>query len=259
MTKLRTVIADDERPAREYLKAILASFDEIEIVGVAENGTDAVALIERTKPDLAFLDLKMPELTGLEVVRMIKRSCMPLVAFVTAYDEFAVAAFELNAVDYLLKPVERSRVSETIARSNERLEKADWKEQQVERLERSSETIEEHVPPTLLTRIPVRKRDEITLLAIADVISITADGELLHLVTKDKQRYSINHRLKDIETRLDAELFVRLSRSVIVNVASINRILPMPGGTYDVELSNGQTITSSRLQSRILRSRLLKL
>lgn len=259
MTKLRTIVADDERPAREYLKAILLSFEQIKIVGEAENGTDAVTLIERTKPDLAFLDLKMPELSGLEVVRAVKRSKMPLVAFVTAFDEFAIAAFELNAVDYLLKPVERSRVAETIARANARLDIADWKDQQIEQIARSSETIAESTPLSTLTRIPVRKRDEILLLPVMDVISVTADGELLHLLTSDKQKYTINHRLKDIEARLDDDKFVRLSRSVIVNIAAIVRIMPMPGGTFDVELSNGEVISSSRSQSKILRSRLLKL
>ena len=259
MTKLRTVIADDERPAREYLKAILVSFDQIEIVGEAENGTDAVSMIELMKPDLAFLDLKMPEMSGLEVVRRLKRSCMPLVAFVTAFDEFAVAAFELNAVDYLLKPVERSRVGETITRAVERLDKGYWKEQQIGQIERSAETIEEYRPNLPLTRIPVRTRDEIFLLPVSEVILISADGELLHIITIDRQKHTINHRLKDIESRLDPDSFVRLSRSVIINVASIERILPMPGGTFDVKLSNGQTVSSSRSQSRILRSRLLKL
>jgi DNA-binding LytR/AlgR family response regulator len=107
MEKLRIIIADDERPAREFLKALLREFEDAELVGEAENGADAVEMIKQLKPDLALLDLRMPEVSGLEAVRLLRKSQMPLVAFVTAYDEYAVQAFEVNAVDYLLKPVEK--------------------------------------------------------------------------------------------------------------------------------------------------------
>ncbi len=103
---MRVVIADDERPARSFLAAVLRGFEDVELIGEAENGADAIEMIEREKPDLALLDLQMPEIDGLSVVRLLKKNRLPLVAFVTAYDEFAVRAFELNAVDYLLKPVD---------------------------------------------------------------------------------------------------------------------------------------------------------
>src|SRR5499426_3716540 len=121
---LRVVIADDERPARSFLAAMLRGFEDVTLVGEAENGAEAVELIERVKPDLALLDLQMPEVDGLGVARLLKKNSLPLVAFVTAYDEYAVRAFELNAVDYLLKPVERSRLRETLNRAQERLERA---------------------------------------------------------------------------------------------------------------------------------------
>jgi len=114
--KLRIVIADDERPARSFLAAILRKFDDVEIVGEAANGKDAVTLIESTRPDLALLDLQMPEVDGLGVVRLLKKNRMPLIAFVTAYDEYAVRAFEVNAVDYILKPVETARLRQTLDR-----------------------------------------------------------------------------------------------------------------------------------------------
>jgi two-component system LytT family response regulator len=109
-TKLRVVIADDERPARSFLAAMLRNFEDVEIVGEASNGAEAVEIIEREKPDLALLDLQMPELDGLGVVRLLRKSSTPLVGFVTAYDEYAVSAFELNAIDYLLKPVDADRL-----------------------------------------------------------------------------------------------------------------------------------------------------
>jgi DNA-binding LytR/AlgR family response regulator len=108
--KLRIVIADDERPARSFLAAMLRTFDDVEIVGEAQNGAEAVEIIEREKPDLALLDLQMPEIDGLGVVRLLRKNMTPLIGFVTAYDEYAVRAFEVNAVDYLLKPVDRARL-----------------------------------------------------------------------------------------------------------------------------------------------------
>src|SRR5215475_8286002 len=122
---LRVVIADDERPARSFLAAMLRGFDDVKLVGEASNGAEAIELIERERPDLALLDLQMPEIDGLGVVRLLKKGRMPLVAFVTAYDEYAVRAFELNAIDYLLKPVERSRLRETVNRAQERLDRAE--------------------------------------------------------------------------------------------------------------------------------------
>src|SRR5438876_3035977 len=121
-TKLRVVIADDERPARSFLAAMLRTFDDVTIVGEAENGLEAITLIERLQPDLALLDLQMPEIEGIEVVRLLKKEKRPIVAFITAYDEYAVRAFEVNAIDYLLKPVEPARLRETLNRVQERLE-----------------------------------------------------------------------------------------------------------------------------------------
>ena len=128
MNKLRIIIADDERPARLFLKNILESFEDAEIVGEAENGADAIDAIKARKPDLALLDLQMPIASGIEVVKTLTKSQLPLVAFVTAYDEFAVQAFELNAVDYLLKPIEKARLRETLNRAHERLEQTDSRE-----------------------------------------------------------------------------------------------------------------------------------
>ncbi|MBK9164412.1 MAG: response regulator transcription factor [Acidobacteria bacterium] len=259
MTSLRVVIADDERPAREYLKKLVSKIDEVEIVGEAENGLDAVDLIGKLSPDLALLDLQMPELSGLEVVKKISEDKMPLVAFVTAFDDYAVQAFELNAIDYLLKPVELSRLRETIARAFQRLENADWRDVERKRLEAATETIEHTSGTGFLKRIPVRMRDDIYLVPVDDIASIVADGELLYLTTADRTKYTINYRLKDLEARLDPELFVRLSRGSLANIKMVERISPVAGGTYIVHLINGQELTSSRLQSKALRAQLLRI
>ena len=125
MARLRIVIADDERPARTFLSSALRSFDDVIVVGEAASGREAVRLIERERPDLALLDLQMPELDGLGVVKMLKKGAMPLIAFVTAYDEYAVRAFEMNAIDYLLKPVENRRLRQMLNRAQERIERAE--------------------------------------------------------------------------------------------------------------------------------------
>ena len=259
MNKLRVIVADDERPAREFLKSILREFDQVELVGEAENGADAVELIKRVKPDLAILDLKMPEVSGLDAVKMLRKSQMPLVAFVTAHDEFAVQAFEVNAVDYLLKPVEKARLAQTIARAAERLEQADWRAVEAEKIKNVARIYTDASRLEKLDRIPVRHRDDIYLLPVAEVASIVADGELLHLTTDKSKKHVVNYRLKDLETRLDPHEFVRLSRGAIVNLSMVTRISPMPGGTYLVALKNGQEIAASRLQSKILRNRIFKL
>lgn len=257
--KIRVVIADDERPARSYLAALLRGFEDVDLIGEAENGADALELIESVRPDLAFLDLQMPPPDGLTVVRLLKKNRMPLIAFVTAYDEFAVQAFEVNAIDYLLKPVESKRLRETINRAQERLEDTDWRTDNATRLRSALSQYEETARPPLLERIPVRHREEILLLPVSQIASITADGELLHLTLDSQERYTITYRLKDIELRLDSAQFVRLSRSAIVRINAIRSATPMPGGTYLVSLTNGQQLHSSRSQSRILREDLLRL
>jgi two-component system LytT family response regulator len=257
--KLRITIADDERPARSYLAALLRSFDDVEIVGEAATGPEAVELIERERPDLALLDLQMPELDGLGVVRLIRRDRLPLVAFVTAYDQYAVRAFEVHAVDYLLKPVDRSRLRETLDRAQERLERADLAEADAARLGAAASDYEASTRQSYLERLPIRRRDEIIILPVREIASIIAEGELLHVTTSRNERHTFSYRLKDLEARLDPSLFVRLARGTLANVEMIARVSSMPGGTYLVTLTNDQHLNVSRLQSRVLRDQLLRL
>ncbi len=231
---LRVVLADDERPARRFLVNLLQSFPDVEVVGEAANGKDALDLIEAERPDLALLDLHMPETGGLDVARLLKSDAKPSIAFVTAHDDFAIEAFELNAVDYLLKPVDRERLAATIDRARKR--GADY-----------------------LERIPVRRRDETVILPVRHIASIVAEGELLHLTTITNERFIISHRLHALEARLDPRRFVRLSRGTLAALDQIKTVTPMPGGTHQVQLANGQTLQVSRIQSRLLRETLLRL
>ena len=256
---LRVVVADDERPARTFLTTLLRSCEDVQIVGEAADGMEAVALIERERPDLALLDLQMPEVDGLGVVRLLRKDALPLIAFVTAYDAYAVQAFELNAVDYLLKPVDATRLRHALTRTHERLERADWRESEAERVAAATELVSATRPVAALERIPVRWRDDVLLVPVDTVMSIVAEGELLHLTTRSGERHTITYRLKDLEVRLPVGAFIRLSRGALARVAAIAKVSPMPGGTYMVTLTDGQQLPVSRLRSRVVRDSLLRL
>ena len=254
---LRVVLADDERPARRFLINLLKTFPDVEVVGEAANGKDAVDLIEAEKPDLALLDLNMPSGGGLEVARLLEAGATPSIAFVTAYDEFAVQAFELNAIDYLLKPVDRERLATTLERARTRAAAA--APERARGLTAASAALDTATRRGYLERIPVRRRDETVILQVRQIASVVAEGELLHLTTTANERFTISHRLHALESRLDPRRFVRLSRGTLAAVDQIQKVSPMPGGTYQVQMSNGQTLSVSRIQARVLRETLLRI
>jgi two-component system LytT family response regulator len=257
--KIRVVLADDERPARSFLAALLRTLDDVDVVAQATNGAEAIQQIERHRPDLALLDLQMPEVDGLSVVRLLKRRYLPLIIFVTAYDEHAVKAFELNAVDYLTKPVSEGRLRDAIRRAQERLEHSDLRERAAAEVRDALATYDHLATAPRLERIPVRRKDDIVLVPVGQIVAVVADGELLHITTARQERHTISYRLKDLEARLDPSKFIRLSRGALANIDHIARVTPMPGGVYIVKLQNGQELDVSRIQSRLLRGRLLHL
>jgi two-component system LytT family response regulator len=257
--RIRAIIADDERPARSFLTSMLRRRPDVDIVGEADTGVEAVALIERERPDLAFLDLQMPELDGLGVVRVLKRKHMPLVVFVTAYEDYALRAFELNAVDYLLKPVSPARLMEALDRAHDRLERADLRSTEIDRVKAAVDAYEAEARLPYLERIPVRRHDDVLLLPVKQIASIVAERELLHITTARGDRHTITYRLKDLEVRLDPSKFVRLGRGALAAIEMIGKVHLMPGGAYLVTLTNGEELQVSRIQSRVVRERLLKL
>jgi two-component system LytT family response regulator len=257
--RLRVIVADDERPARSFLVALLRSFEDVAVIGEATSGKEAVVMIEKEKPDLAFLDWQMPELDGMGVVRQLRKQSLPLIAFVTAYDEYAVRAFEVNAVDYLLKPVDKSRLRETLNRAQDRMEHAEIVAEQASRVGQALDTYESSARPPFLERIPVRHREEVVIVPVQLIASIVADGELLNITTSRNDRHTITYRLKDLERMLDPAKFIRLGRGTLANVDQIGKVAVMPGGTHVAILANGQKLPVSRIQSRVLRERLLKL
>ena len=256
---LRVVVADDERPARRFLVSLLKDCDGVQICGEAASGDEAIELIERVRPDLALLDLQMPEVGGLDVVRRVPADRLPLVAFVTAFDDFAIEAFELNAIDYVLKPAERSRVQATLDRARQRLQRTEPPGVRAAALASAAATYEQSARRPYLERVPVRRRDEVVILSVRQIAFVESEGELLHITTVANERYTLTHRLHALEARLDPRRFVRLGRGTLANLDLISRVSPMPGGTYTATLSNGHQLAVSRIQSRILRDTLLKL
>jgi len=258
-TVLRVVVADDERPARRFLVNLLKACPDVDLIGEATTGEEAIAVIQSQRPDLALLDLQMPELGGLDVVRRLAPATLPLVAFVTAFEDFAIEAFELNAIDYLLKPVEEDRLQATLDRARARLARREPAEQRAAALAGAAAAYAQASRRTYLERIPVRRRAEVIILPVKQIAAITSEGELLHITTLTKERYTITYRLHMLEVRLDPRRFVRLARGTLANIDAITKISPMPGGTYIATLSNGQELQVSRIQSRVLRETLLKL
>jgi two-component system LytT family response regulator len=256
---LKVIVADDERPARRFLTGLLKSVEDVALLGEAANGQEAVELIERLRPDLALLDLQMPEIGGLEAVRRLAPEKLPLVAFVTAFDDYAVEAFELNAIDYLLKPVQKERLVSTLRRAHERLKTPEPAQVRAEALAGATKAYQQAARRQYAERIPVPRRDEVIIVPVRQIASIVAEGELLHITTIGNERYTITHRLHALEERLDPRRFVRLGRGTLANVDVIAKINPMPGGTYVAKLANGQELAVSRIQSRVLRETLLKL
>jgi two-component system LytT family response regulator len=234
---LTVVVADDERPARAFLAATVRTIAEAELVGEASGGAEAVALIERVRPDLALLDLHMPEIDGLAVVRLVRPDCLPLIAFVTAYDEYAERAFELNAIDYLLKPVEPARIRQTIVRAREQLA----------------------TPGRYLLRIPVRYRDDIILLPVDRIIAIESDRDMVYLSSTAGEQHTLRYPLKDLEARLDPRQFIRVSRSALVRVDAVRRASPLPNGSYMLVLTNNQQVQLSRARAQVLRDVLFRI
>ena len=256
---LTVIVADDERPARRFLTGLLKSCEGVQLLGEATSGDQAIALIETQRPQLALLDLQMPEVGGLDVVRRLPADALPLVAFVTAFDDHAIEAFELNAIDYLLKPVQRGRLQATLDRARERVLQRESTHGQAAALANAATAYERALKRQFADRLPFRQRDKVVIVPVRAIASIVADGELLHVTTTANESYTITHRLHAIEARLDPRRFVRLSRGTLVNLDAIAHIHPMPGGTYTAVLTNGQELSVSRIQSRTLRETLLRL
>ena len=246
---LRVLLVDDEALARQRLEDLLKHQENVEIVGTADNGEAAVTAIRMLNPDLVFLDIQMPGKTGLDVIRTIGPEDMPATVFVTAYDQYALKAFDLAAIDYLVKPFDDERFEQAFARARRlvELEEVDRLSEQLRAVLRGGSA----TPPApatkldYLERIAVETRGQVRVVPVDDIEYITASGPYAELHAGGRA-HVIRERMQMLEERLDPAKFFRIHRSAIVRLDQIETLLRDPGGDYGVKLRSGVQLSVSR-------------
>jgi len=248
--KIRTLIVDDERLARARVRRMLKGEASIEIVGECRNGKEAVSFILKEKPDLVFLDVQMPEMSGLEVLQTIGAKSVPALVFVTAFDQYAIQAFDFYALDYLLKPFASERFAQTIERVKEQFEQQKslppQSAQPPNKLEeRLVSLIKDLNEKKYLERIVVKTAGRVFFLKIDEIDWIQAAGNYLELHV-GRSMHLIRETMHGIEGKLDPGKFLRIHRSVIVRIDRIKEMHPMFSGDYLVKLHDGTELSLSR-------------
>ena len=240
--KIRTLIVDDEPLARGRLRTLLAVEPDIEIIGEAGDGREAAAAIESARPDLVFLDIQMPELDGFGVVETIRSARTPEIIFVTAFSQHALRAFEVHALDYLLKPFDRERFQVALGRARTRLAQA----RSDELSQRLTALLAEMRPEARAAdRLAVKSGGRVLFLKLADIDWIEAADNYVNLHV-GAESHLLRETMTALEARLDASQFLRIIRSTIVNVERIKELQPMFHGDYAVILRNGSRLSLSR-------------
>lgn len=247
---MKTLIVDDEPIAREVLRGELEPFQDVVVVGEAENGRQALDQIAEMQPDLVFLDLQMPVMSGLEVVGRLKGGHLPVIVIVTAYDEFAIEAFEAGAIDYLLKPVSAARLQKTIERARALHTRP---RENAERIAEIAGTrVSEAAPVPISRKIVGRRGEDYLLLDFDEVLAFQAEGEVVWIITA-KDRYLATQTLRTIEGRLRGLQFQRVHRNAIVNVNHVRKMSALSSQRWLLTLSNGQELIVSKRQARTIR------
>jgi two-component system LytT family response regulator len=248
---LTTLIVDDEPIARKILREELDEITEIAVMGEAENGAAALEIIKQQRPDLVFLDLQMPEMGGFDVIRRLSNgSHLPIIIIVTAYDQYAVQAFEAGAVDYLLKPVSQDRLRQAVDRARRVTPNSP---ESAERLGRLQEIADPGAkPPT--RKVVGRSGGDYVLLNVSEVFAFQAEGDLVWIVTANsKKKYLATHTLRTLQERLQNTSFRRIHRSALVNIDHVRRMSALSSQRWLVTLSNSQEFIVSKRQARSVR------
>ena len=251
MSSKKIIIVEDERPARDLLRSYLEEFPELEIMGEYDNGFDGLKAINELKPDAIFLDVQMPTLTGFELLEVLEHQ--PEVIFTTAYDQFAIRAFERNAVDYLLKPFSKERFREAISKLKSRLE---LKQDGVKE-ESGIEKIRQHFAESdeKLHRVVIKKSGKIHVISTSDINFLEAQDDYVMVYT-DEGKYLKQQTMKYFEQHLDPQQFVRVHRSYIANITCIERIEPYEKSNFILILKDGNKVPVSRSGMQVLKENL---
>ena len=236
---IRTLLVDDEQHARTALRALLKPHNDIEIIGECANGKEAVKAVNESAPDLVFLDIHMPKLDGFEVLELLGDKA-PLVIFVTAHDDYAIQAFENNALDYLLKPVAADRLAESVARARQRLS-----DRQPETRQQQALLTQVQQQQGVLSRILVREKGDVHVIPAQDVIAIEAADDYVVIHTPE-QSHIKQARLSNLEAQLDPQMFCRIHRSTLINLDYLTHIETEGKDTRFAHLRNGKTFSISR-------------
>ena len=241
---IRALIVDDEPLARTGVQQLVEPLDDVTVAGEAADGPEAIRQIEAHDPDLVFLDVQMPEMDGLEVVQEVGVEDMPLTIFVTAYDQYALDAFEAHALDYLLKPIEEERFEEAMERARQQLQRveADALSQQLRGVLREYTAEEERES---IERFTIRSRDRIYFVDVDDVQWIESEGDYVAL-HDGEDAHLVRKTMKELEEELDPGRFLRVHRSYIVNADYIEELRPLDHGTYQLRMASGTPLKTSR-------------
>ena len=244
---LKTLVVDDEPIARKVLREELELIADVEVVGEADNGSVALEKIAKHQPDLVLLDLQMPVMGGFDVVRSLKQGTrLPVIVIVTAYDEFALKAFEAGAIDYLLKPVGHERLAEAVERAKRVTDR-----QASEKLAHLQE-VADPVAGSRTKRIVGRAGSEFFLLSADEIYAFQADGDVVWIVTA-KRKFAATQTLKALEERLKNTSFQRIHRNAMVNVDHVRKMSALSGQRWLITLTNDQEFVASKRQARNVR------
>lgn len=251
--KITTLIVDDEQPARDELAFLLKSFTEVEVVGQGKNGVETVNLIRELNPQLVFLDVEMPGLDGFGVIKKLreKKARLPYFVFVTAYDHYAVQAFEVNAIDYLLKPIARSRLEKAMGRVQRIIEAA---EPAQEKLDRLVKMLAER-PVLQKSKLVVKSGGRLCLLDSDDIIYASIQDGVISIVARDLEGQSNFRTMEELQSSLDPKTFWRVHRSYLINTNRIKEVVPWFKSSYQLKMDDRKQteIPVSRAQTRKLR------
>lgn len=255
MNKLRTVIIEDEAPARNLVKEYIKTNDNIELIAECQDGFSGVKTINETKPDLIFLDIQMPKLTGFEMIELLDE--VPEIIFTTAYDQFAIKAFEISAVDYLMKPFSRQRFNEAVSKVLERIQdRPELPEATIRRndnIEKFTNIRKENIEH--VERLFVKTGTKIDVVAVEDIIKIDAQDDYVEIHTAHK-KYLKNDTMNYLEKVLPSKTFARVHRSHIINLKHINKIEKYSKENYIIKLNDGSIINVSKSRIKDLKSQL---
>jgi len=240
---IRAIIVDDEPLAREKVQLFAASEPDIEIVDVCSNGHEAITSFNKFKPDLLFLDIQMPEITGFEVLQRLPSTKLPGIIFITAYDEFALRAFEFHALDYLLKPYDRERFQKSVAHARTALRSASETETTTEQIKLLLNSIQQ--TSNKLERLIVKTNGRIIFLRIEEIDWMEAAGNYVKLHVGN-EAHLIRETMNGLEQQLNPQKFIRIHRSTIINIEKIKELEPYFNGEYKVVLNNHTQLILSR-------------